>query len=158
MEVRMRIQTLTLAAAILAAASFSGPVQAAGPATIRLGHKAPFGGYLTDATGRTLYIFTADHGGKSSCYEACATAWPPLVTSGKPMAASGVDAAHLGTSARHDGARQVTYHGMPLYYFKGDAAGATAGEEINHFGGEWYVVSPKGVGLEKEGTPAMESK
>jgi hypothetical protein len=48
---------------------------------------------------------------------------------------------------------------MTLFSYLGDAAaGATAGEEINHFGGEWYVVSPKGVGLEKEGTPAMESK
>ncbi len=51
----------------------------------------------------------------------------------------------LGVIPRKSGAKQVTYDGKPLYYFKGDsAAGSTAGEGIDHFGGEWYLLSPKG--------------
>lgn len=154
----MPVRIFTLAA-VLAAASLSAPAQAAGPATVGLGHKAAFGSYLTDAAGRTLYIFAADHSGKSSCYGACASVWPPLTTTGRPTATPGVAAARLGVSVRTDGARQVTYNGMPLYYFKGDsAAGSTAGEAINHFGGEWYMVSPKGVALKKPGPAAAASK
>ena len=31
---------------------------------------------LTDQEGRTLYAFTKDEGGTSSCYDACAVTWP----------------------------------------------------------------------------------
>lgn len=141
------------ALAILAVAGFMGPAGAAGPATVSLAHKTPFGGYLANGAGHTLYAFTADKGGASTCYDACAVAWPPLIASGTPSAGEGVEASRLGVTVRRDGTHQVTYAGMPLYTFKGDkAAGTTAGEEIDHFGGEWYVLSAKGQMLEKEGT------
>ena len=42
----------------------------------------------------------------------------------------------LGTAPRRDGTQQLTYDGRPLYYFAGDkAAGSTAGQDIDHFGG-----------------------
>lgn len=101
------------------------------------------GDVLVDATGRTLYLFTPDTGGTSTCYGQCATAWPPLLTSGTPVAGSGVDASLLGTTTRTDGSVQVTYAGHPLYYFAKDSApGQTNGEGV---GGVWYAVSPAGA-------------
>ena len=46
----------------------------------------PMGTFLVDAKGRALYLWDADHGAKSTCDGACATAWPPLTTSGMPKA------------------------------------------------------------------------
>lgn len=116
--------------------------------TIKVHSKAPIGEYLTNGQGRPFYIFTADKGGKSACTGNCAKAWPPVLTSGVLMPESNaVKAPLLGTVARgHE--RQVTYNGMPLYYFIRDKApGALHGEGINHFGGSWYVVSPAGKGV-----------
>lgn len=155
----MQMRNFIPAMAFAAVAGVMGPAGAAGPATVGVAHKMPFSGYLADGAGRTLYTFTADKGGTSMCYDACATAWPPLITTGQPSAAGGAQAASLGMTVRRDGTHQVTYHGMPLYYFKGDTApGATAGEEINHFGGEWYMLSASGQMLEKEGTVKAAAK
>lgn len=146
----MRKEIGTIAAVILiGGASLSGIATAASTATLRTASKAPFGSYLADANGRAVYLFTADQGGVSHCYDACAKAWPPVLASGKPMAGSGIAAGMLGTHPRRDGTQQVTYHGMPLYYFVGDkAAGSTAGQDIDHFGGSWYLVSPQGSEIE----------
>lgn len=124
---------------------------AASGAQVEARQKAPYGSFLADAQGRALYLFTADRGGTSACYDACAHAWPPFVASANPQAGSGVLAAMLGVVQRRDGTRQVTYGGKPLYYFVGDtAAGSTAGEDVDHFGGSWYLVSPKGAKIEKD--------
>lgn len=149
----MPMKVFLPAMVILATAAVMNPAGAADPATVGLGHKAPFSGYLTDGAGYTLYMFTADKGGASACYDACAVAWPPLIVTGQAMAGKGVEAARLGMIVRRDGTHQVTYAGMPLYTFKGDKeAGSTVGDEINHFGGEWYMLSAAGQMLEKEGT------
>jgi predicted lipoprotein with Yx(FWY)xxD motif len=119
----------------------------AAPATISMAHKAPFGDYLTDGTGRTVYMFTADKKDMSACNGACAGAWPPVLSTGAPVAGKGVTASALGTIKR-GAEEQVTYDGMPLYLFVRDtAAGSTAGEGINHFGGSWYLVAPDGKGI-----------
>jgi predicted lipoprotein with Yx(FWY)xxD motif len=95
----------------------------------------PYGTYLSDDEGHAVYMFTADSKATSKCTDACAKAWPPMMTSGAPIAESGVNTALLGTIPR-DGSMQVTYAGMPLYYFSGDrAAGTTAGQGMDHFGG-----------------------
>jgi predicted lipoprotein with Yx(FWY)xxD motif len=100
------------------------------------------GTILTDAEGRTLYVFLNDSGGESACYDDCAQTWPALVTEGDAQAEEGVDASLLGTSERQDGALQVTYNDMPLYYFADDmASGQTNGQGI---GDVWYVVSAEG--------------
>lgn len=112
--------------------------------------KAPYGTYLTDDEGKAVYVFTADRNGHSTCSDACAKAWPPMMTSGAPLAGDGVTAGMLGTTQRTDGT-QVTYDGKPLYYFVGDhGAGTVAGEGITHFGGSWYLVSPRGMAVEKK--------
>jgi predicted lipoprotein with Yx(FWY)xxD motif len=40
------------------------------------------GKILVDAQGRTLYLFEKDKGARSTCFGACASAWPPLTTTG----------------------------------------------------------------------------
>lgn len=109
-----------------------------------------YGTYLSDNDGHAVYMFTADSKDMSKCDGACAKAWPPMLTSGAPLAGSGVNKALLGTMKRSDG-MQVTYGGMPLYYFVGDKApGTTAGEGIDHFGGKWYLVAPGGKKIDND--------
>jgi predicted lipoprotein with Yx(FWY)xxD motif len=111
--------------------------------------KTDVGDVLTGPSGRTVYLFEKDKSPKSTCSGECANDWPPLMASGKPSAGSGVKASMLGTSKRSDGKEQVTYNGHPLYYYEGDKkAGQTAGQGIDAFGAEWYVVGANGSKVE----------
>lgn len=103
------------------------------------------GPYLTDGTGRAVYLWMGDTSGKSNCTGSCATIWPPVITNGPPQAGSGATAADLGEIARSDGSEQVTYNGHPLYYFASDS-GTTQynGEGKDGFGALWWLVSPAG--------------
>jgi predicted lipoprotein with Yx(FWY)xxD motif len=112
---------------------------------------SPLGKMLVDGSGRTLYLFEADTGNASTCYDACAQAWPPLLTTGAPTAGPGATAALLGTTTRKDGATEVTYGGHPLYQYVADTkAGDTNGEGLNQFGAKWYVLAPTGVKIDKD--------
>jgi predicted lipoprotein with Yx(FWY)xxD motif len=103
------------------------------------------GTILASGSGRAVYLFAKDAGGKSSCSGACAGAWPPVTTTGSPTASGGAKASDLGTITRSDGTKQVTYDGHPLYYFSGDSgAGMASGQGINAFGAKWWLVSPAG--------------
>ena len=103
------------------------------------------GKVLVDGSGRSLYLFEADKGAMSKCDGACASAWPPLTTSGKPTAGAGVVAAKLGTAKRADGTTGVTYDGHPLYTYAGDGApGQTTGEGLTDYGAPWYALSAAG--------------
>jgi predicted lipoprotein with Yx(FWY)xxD motif len=107
------------------------------------------GTFLVDANGRTLYLWDADHGSKSTCTGACAQAWPPLTTTTTPKASGAVKASLLGTTKRPDGSREVTYAGHPLYTFAGDTQpGQTTGQGSNGFGAPWWVVTPAGKALQ----------
>jgi predicted lipoprotein with Yx(FWY)xxD motif len=120
-------------------------------ATVKL-QKTSLGGILTDGNGRTLYLFEKDKGPKSTCFGACAAAWPPLTTKATPMAGSGVSAAKLGTSPR-SGGREVTYAGHPLYLYAGDtASGQINGQGLDQFGAEWYALSGSGRKVEEGGS------
>ena len=122
------------------------------------GHTAPASGQvvsttttslgriLTNSSGHTLYLFLADKSGMSACSGKCATAWPPLIASGKPRAGAGSKASLLGTTKRTDGRMQVTYDHHPLYTFiKDTKRGQTSGEGVNAFGAVWDAVSPSGA-------------
>ncbi|HET6506796.1 MAG TPA: hypothetical protein VFG42_08400 [Baekduia sp.] len=105
-------------------------------------------GHLVDARGRTLYLFEADTTSKSTCNGACASAWPPVTTSGTPKAVHGAKASMLKTSKRSNGATQVTYDGHPLYRYIGDTApGQTNGQGLDAFGAFWYMVNPGGTAI-----------
>jgi len=111
------------------------------PAAVHIVTVSGVGEYLVDANGFTLYIFTKDSTGATTCYGKCEAAWPPLLTTGAPTAGDGADATLLGTLTRKDGSMQVTYGGLPLYYFAADQkAGDTKGQGV---GSVWYIVGPK---------------
>jgi predicted lipoprotein with Yx(FWY)xxD motif len=106
---------------------------------------------ITTSSGHTLYLFRGDHGATSACYGACATFWPPLLTTGKPVASGKVKSALLGTTKRKDGKLQVTYKGHPLYTFLLDKrAGQTAGEGSKEFGASWYAIAPSGATIDRD--------
>ena len=154
---RRRLGAIVLAALVLVAlagtraAAAPAPTRAAaGPAMV-MTKTGPDGTYLVDGTGKSLYLFVIDTGGKSMCSGACAQAWPPLTTTGQPTAGPGVTASKLTTITRSDGSTQVVYAGHPLYYFEGDtSAGMTTGQGINNFGGLWWLVSPAGTAIQKK--------
>jgi predicted lipoprotein with Yx(FWY)xxD motif len=90
------------------------------PATIGTANEGNLGTILADSKGRTLYLFQKDSGTKSSCFGACASAWPPLRANGKSTVGSGAIASKAGTTTRSDGKQPVTYNGHPLDLFAGD--------------------------------------
>ena len=107
--------------------------------------RTSLGKILVDSRGRTLYLFKKDSGKKSTCFGACATAWPPLRAHGKPTVGGGARASKVGTTRRSDGKPQVTYNGHPLYLFVQDKKpGDTHGEGLSAFGARWFAVSPAG--------------
>lgn len=119
-----------------------------------------YGPYVADAQGRALYMFEPDERGqgkeaaRSTCYAACAEAWPPLLAQGDPEPELGdrLESGLLNTTKRQNGSLQVTYGGWPLYYFvKDQGSGSVAGQDVHGFGGGWYLVGPDGNKIEQEG-------
>lgn len=105
-----------------------------------------WGAFLVDSNGLSLYAFQPDNQGASTCYEDCASYWPPLLTSHYNAAGdTGVDSSLIADTSRTDGTSQVTYNKWPLYYFIGDTApGDTTGQLLVGFGGEWNLITPDG--------------
>ena len=124
------------------AAAESPSQAAAGGPTVNLGETS-LGSVLVDGDGKTLYIFTADSGGKSVCNGDCAAAWPPLLGDAAPTLGTGLTASDFTTITRDDGASQIAFFGMPLYYFAADAAaGDVKGQGLND---KWYVIGADGT-------------
>jgi predicted lipoprotein with Yx(FWY)xxD motif len=104
------------------------------------------GRVLADGNGFTLYVYVPDHAGRSRCYGLCAQQWPPLILPAGVQhvaAGRGVRAALIGTVRRADGARQVTYHGWPLYLWQDDLKPGQATGQGDDMG-LWYVLSASG--------------
>jgi predicted lipoprotein with Yx(FWY)xxD motif len=135
------------AAAPTAPAAAGGGASNAPGATVSAASSPTFGSVLTGPNGMTLYIHAGDSATASTCTGGCATAWPPLATTGQPTAGAGVTG-QLGTLARADGTTQVSYDGMPLYYWQGDKkAGDVTGDGVEGFavakaGGAGAVPQP----------------
>ncbi len=103
------------------------------------------GTILVDSRGYTLYDFHKDKGTMSACYDACAQAWPPLITEEEPLAGGGAIGSKLSTTERKDGTVQVTYAGHPLYtYAQDEVPGQARGNDVSSFGAEWYALQPSG--------------
>jgi predicted lipoprotein with Yx(FWY)xxD motif len=147
----MRRMLVAIAVVAGLAVGVTSTVSAAGgAATVKTRH-GKLGTFLVGTNGRTLYLFEKDKSKKSTCSGDCATAWPPLLTSGKPKAAGKAKASLLGTTKRSDGTTQVTYKGHPVYYFVQDKkAGDTKGEGVNGFGAKWYVLAPSGKKIDND--------
>jgi predicted lipoprotein with Yx(FWY)xxD motif len=91
----------------------------------------------------TLYTFANDEAGVSNCADECAEAWPPFtVGSADALVAPEGLPGELGTIERADGALQVTYNGLPVYFYDEDEApGDTLG---NGVGDVWSVALADG--------------
>lgn len=114
------------------------------PATVYTQPIPKLGTILVGPTGMTLYIYTKDTPDMSTCYDACATAWPPLTVKTAADFIPGINLpGKFNTITRTDGTLQVTYNGMPLYYWAKDKAlGDATGEGV---GKVWYTVVPETV-------------
>jgi predicted lipoprotein with Yx(FWY)xxD motif len=100
-----------------------------------------------------LYTLSSDSAGKSTCTGACASAWPPLLTSGSPGLSNGLKASDFGTLKRSDGTLQVSYSGKPLYFYSRESGAPNADGLGAHFlgngngvkgpsGGSFSLVTP----------------
>ena len=139
---------LLAAACGTAAGSTAAGTPAGGPATATVieSHTGSAGPFLTNGSGRAVYLWSADSMNKSACSGACAGVWPAVTATGTVTAADGAKAADLGTITRSDGTKQVTYGGHPLYYFAGDSGPAqTTGQGNDDFGAKWWLVAPAGT-------------
>jgi predicted lipoprotein with Yx(FWY)xxD motif len=101
------------------------------------------GTVLTTASGLTLYRFTEDTPGTSSCTGACAKIWPPLLASkgahvSAPKGVKGLALMNVG-----NGHWQVAYHKIPLYRFEGDKKkGQANGQNV---GKVWFAAMKSGI-------------
>ncbi|HEX5480553.1 MAG TPA: hypothetical protein VFY79_12615 [Dehalococcoidia bacterium] len=119
--------------------STTGASTGGGTATVNIASSGT--SRFVDDKGMSLYVFQKDtpNSGKSACSGGCSTAWPALtVPAGtQPTPGQGVDG--LATITRDDGTMQVTYDGLPLYYYGGDSApGDTMGMNIPN----WALATP----------------
>ena len=129
------------ASAASPAASAGGPA-AGGPVvmTATVGTQGTL--VVASSNGMTVYTFTKDvaNSGTSACTGACLTKWPALtVPSGSTTAGASGVTGKVGTITRaDDGSAQVTYNGLPIYFFSGDkVAGDANGIYTN-----WLAVKP----------------
>lgn len=138
---------LTLAAACggddpaPAAAPATDPAAAGAPAgdavAARSGDSA-LGEILVGQDGLTLYGFTNDTDGTSTCTGTCADAWPPVLVGPDWTVGPGLDTGVFSTIRRDDGTEQLVAGKWPLYYYSGDSA---PGDLKGQGAGEvWYAV------------------
>ncbi|GLQ54742.1 COG4315 family predicted lipoprotein [Devosia nitrariae] len=143
--------------ALAAAVPLAALAQDDGTATIAISEKEPFGQYVVDGEGMSLYMLEADtQGGDgaeavSTCTGECIEEWPVMTATGEPMAGDELDASLLSTIERDDGTMQVTYNGWPLHYYHDDRApGDTEGQGVHDEWGGWYLLTPSGEPIEDE--------
>jgi predicted lipoprotein with Yx(FWY)xxD motif len=119
----------------------SSPAAAASASPVVLAQAVGSNGTILVAASNmmTVYTFSSDTAGVSNCTGSCATIWPAVtVPAGQtPTGGAGVTGT-LATITRADGTVQVTYKGLPLYFFHKDAKpGDTNGHYTN-----WNLVTP----------------
>ncbi len=121
------------------------PTASPDPSGIRvIADDSEFGTMLYGADGQAIYLFDLEEAGRPRCYGECASAWPPVLTTGDPVAGRGVRSGLLGTVERQDGTTQATYGGHPLYFYAHEDPWQVLCHDFEDFGGTWYVVQPDG--------------
>jgi predicted lipoprotein with Yx(FWY)xxD motif len=116
--------------------------------------RSELGDVLVDANGHTLYGFTNDAHGTSTCAGTCAQNWPPLKATSARQSGPGVNSAIFHATTRDDGQPQLAAGKWPLYRFAGDSRPG----DINGQGslGKWFAIRPDGT-LVKDGFAATPS-
>jgi len=146
----LRASIVAVAVAVLltgCGGSSSGSADSDGSATVNTKKVAGYGTALVDASGRSLYLSTADPPKSSKCTGSCTKTWHPLIVTGTPTAGGDAEASLLSVFVRPDGGKQVAYNDLPLYTYEGSGPAAGAGKTEQ--GGTWYLVSPKGDPIEQ---------
>jgi len=139
----MRITAILFGATVIASACGGGASTTASPTASPAPSAAvgdsSLGKILVGGTNKmTLYTFANDKEGTSTCYDACATAWPPYTITGEPVAGAGITG-KLATVARKDGLKQLTWNTKPLYFYNKDTKpGDVIGQNV---GTIWFVVT-----------------
>lgn len=136
-------ETATPTATETATPTATGPSDGGTGSTVRTRSHPEYGEILTDADGRTLYMFDKDTKDDSSsvCSGGCASTWPPLTVDREPTKADEVTAS-IATFEREDGDSQVTAGGWPLYYYASDSQpGDAKGQGV---GDVWWVLAADG--------------
>jgi predicted lipoprotein with Yx(FWY)xxD motif len=152
MRTKIIVGAALAGSALLAACGGGTGYKAAAPAAsatkttstttaVKVGH-SQLGDILVNGAGRTLYGFTNDTNGTSSCNGACAQSWPALTVKAGWTTGAGVKRATFHTVARAGGQLQLATGKWPLYTFAGDRAPG----DVNGQGslGKWFVVRPDG--------------
>ena len=97
---------------------------------VKSSYSPSVGNYMTDLKGKTLYVYTKDSNGLSSCLGACIVVWPPYQTSTEPKLLP----ANFGYIKRSDtGKFQYTYNSKPLYYYNLDGSSGIKGNQVGGF-------------------------
>ena len=81
--------------------TYGGPIQT--NVLVQTSDRPGLGVILTEASGRTVYLFTMDEPNQSNCIGGCALAWPPLLTVGSPALEEGLPGEGLDSVRREDG-------------------------------------------------------
>jgi predicted lipoprotein with Yx(FWY)xxD motif len=103
---------------------------------------------LADADGQTLYSADVEKS-QIRCTDGCTSFWDPVAASAKQAktASSDLDL-NFGVVKRPDGESQLTFKGLPLYYFKEEGPGKLDGDGFTddfqgtHF--EWAAATTGG--------------
>jgi len=117
--------------------------------SVLIAHNTSLGFYLTDTSGKTLYFFTKDTPGASTCTGTCLGLWPAF--NADPVTAPSVlNPSDFTSVTRYDGVKQTAFKGRPLYYYSNDAKpGDAKGQGFNNV---WYVATTTGT------TPVVTTK
>jgi predicted lipoprotein with Yx(FWY)xxD motif len=151
MKLRMSLLGLLAATAVATAACGGNndratlPADPATPAAAPVGSNvavkvadSPLGKILISTSGTTLYGFANDTAAKSTCYGACANAWPPVIVTDDWTVGPGVDSGVFSTITRDDGTQQLVAGRFPLYEYAGDARPGDINGQGS--GDVWFVV------------------
>ena len=87
--------------------------------------------------GLTLYTLSSEKKGKLNCKGDCLGNWPPLMIK---KGQTPVGAKNLSVVKRPEGFRQVTWKGLPVYWFAGDKKKGDANGEGLKDVGVWHVI------------------
>ena len=107
---------------------------------VSIGSNEELGEFLTAANGMTLYTFANDEPNVSNCIDGCLEAWPAFTVESTAFEVADNIPGTISFIQRPDNNEfQVTYDGMPLYFFGQDLVpGDTNGQGA---GDVWFVVS-----------------
>jgi predicted lipoprotein with Yx(FWY)xxD motif len=127
--------------AVVASASPAAPVATATAARVTGGvvvgtASTSLGVVLVAPNGFTLYTRSGDSANTSTCTGGCLAAWPALTVpaGGTASAGTGVTGTVATFTRADNGTTQVTYKGLPLYFWQSDSKpGDVTGQGIGGF-------------------------